>query len=208
MRVEALARRLAFAQRVSRRRVRTIADNPLLALRPIDVSVDKKMDLDAIFAAAGWVGAVKPVRARPKEDYPPQLEEQMKELERQFILRNLGRMVRDEDPDEPLPFTTEVVERPKIGGLLEGAKMQRHEQAELLGEMNIDRVRAELAWRREFQRQLDWSRLFSADSRVDFKGPAWKFDPDDPEIVAKAQARAEAAALAPPEADDEEDDLL
>lgn len=198
---------MAFARHVSRRRVRTIADNPLLELRPIDVSVDKKIDLDAIFAASGWVGAVKPVRARPKEDYSPQLEEQMKELERQFILRNLARYVRYDDPDEPMPFTTELIERPKLDGLLKDAKMKRHEQPELMDEMNLDRVRAELMWRREYHRTIDWGRQFAADSRIDFKGPAWKFDPDDPEIVAKAQARAEAAAAAPP-GDDEEDDFL
>jgi hypothetical protein len=192
VRLDPFTPREAFARGLGGAGIRTWFDRcRVMPLEPIDTGVDRRMDLESIAKQSTWVGKVKPPREKTREEYPLQLEEQMREVERQFILRNIGRYEMFVDPDEPLPLEKDKVERPSITTALAGAREYDHKPPEMLDAISLDAVRAELAWRRRFTRELVWNRRFGAEVRKHVTVPLWKFDPEDPEsadVVAAIEA--------------------
>lgn len=182
--------RLAFAARFGAS-IRTWFDRCRVeGITPIDTGVDRRIDLDAIVSHSAWVGSVKAPRPKTQEEYPLELEEQLREVERQFILRNLARYELDIDPDEPMPLDRHNIERPSIEGVLDASRYA-YEPPELLEETLLDAVKSEMAWRREFTRTMRWERHFGSEVKKHYSGPLWKYDPDTAEA---ARAKADAAA--------------
>jgi len=171
-----------------------VTSPPIEPMQIVDTAVDRRMDLDAIFAHGDWVGLVKPTRTKSRDELPAEVEEQMRELERQFILRNLGRAERFADPDEALPYEHSTVERLNLADAVATTRMERHAEPPLLDEMMIDTLRAEVAWRHHYMREMRWERHFGFEVRQAWTGPMWKFDPDDPEAQAALKAKPEPAA--------------
>lgn len=166
---------LAFAERALRaaRDVRPRGariDPP----EPLDTRVDRFVDLDALEALAEWQGLARPARTMSDEEYPSDLEEAMDEREPQFNLRNIPRAERYADPDERLAYDRDRFE---YGLHVEGVGEDRrweHEPPELLEEMNLDAVRAQLAWRRWYSNEARWERYFSKEIRTHTDGPLWR----------------------------------
>jgi len=170
-------------------RIRTWFDRcEVEALEPIDTGVDKRIDLDAIVEKSGWQGSVKSPREKTREEYPLELEEQMREVERQFILRNIGRYEMFVDPDEPLPFEEDRIDKPSIESAMSEARDYQHEAPELLDTLSLDAVRSEIDWRRRFTRVMQWNRRFGAEVQKHVQTPLWKYDPEDPEAAATVAA--------------------
>lgn len=182
--------RLAFASRFGAA-IRTWYDRCRVeGITPIDTGVDRRIDLEAIASHGAWQGSLKSPRPKTQEEYPLELEEQMREVERQFILRNLARYELFIDPDEPMPLDRQSVARPSIERVLDASRYA-YEPPELLEATLLDAVKSEMAWRREFTREMRWERHFGSEVKKHFTGPLWKYDPD----VAEAErARADAAA--------------
>lgn len=196
VRIDPFSAREAFARHVRRASIRTWFDRCRIeALEPIDTGVDKRIDLDAIVERSGWEGSVKSPREKTREEYPLEVEEQMREVERQFILRNIGRYEMFVDPDEPLPLEEDRIDKPSIESLMADARDYAHEPPELIDELSLDAVRHELGWRRRFTRELRWNRRFGAEVQKHVQIPLWRYDPEDPESADTVAAiEAEIAA--------------
>lgn len=151
---------------------------------PIDVRVDKILDLQSF--GRGPSLFLKTPRPKKASEYPEGLEDRLKkDLERQFILRNLRRFVKTINKDDPLEF-----ERKPAGVKLElnaRAHLQDlHRTPELLDGLGVDHARAELEWRHRFLEVMQWERYFCKEIKDEFQGPLWKHDPDTNPIQSKS----------------------
>jgi len=160
----------------------------ILPFEPIDTGVDRRIDLEAIARKGTWVGNVKNPRPKTPEEYPLELEEQMRDLERQFILRNLDRYEMFIDPDEPLPLDKKTVEYANIEAAMAEARDYEHKPPELLDVLILDAVKDEIRWRHRFTTEMRWDRRFGAEVRKHVTGPLWKYDPEAPESAQVARA--------------------
>ncbi|TNF38481.1 MAG: hypothetical protein EP329_00285 [Deltaproteobacteria bacterium] len=189
VRIDPFSAREAFVRHVHGAAIRTWYDRCRVEpLEPIDTGVDKRIDLDAIVKKGGWQGSVKAPREKTREEYPLELEEQMREVERQFILRNIGRYELFVNPDEPMPFDHDRFDKPSIDAAMAEARDYQHEPPELLAALSLDAVREEIDWRRRFTREMRWNRRFGAEVQKHVQTPLWKFDPEDPEAAATVAA--------------------
>ncbi|MGM0574458.1 MAG: hypothetical protein ACQEXJ_01815 [Myxococcota bacterium] len=173
--MDPFAPHLAFAERALRVardvRPRGAAITPT---EPIDTRADRLVDLDELEAIASWQGLRKAPREMRDDDYPSDLEGAMEEREPQFILRNIPRVERYADPEERLGYEHDRIQ---YGFHVEGvdeARTYRHEPPELLEEMNLDVVRAQLRWRRWYSDEACWERYFSREIREKTQGPLWR----------------------------------
>lgn len=159
---------------------------------PIDVRADKILDLQSF--GKGPALFLKMPRPKKANEYPEGLEDRLKkDLERQFILRNLMRFVKTVNKDDPLEF-----ERKPAGVKVEldaRAHLQDlHRTPELLEDLGVDHVRHELAWRHRFLEVMQWERYYCKEIKDEFQGPMWKHDPDTNPIQSKQIDAAAAAA--------------
>ncbi len=187
--------RLAFVDRIfrsQRARVRTWFDRSRIQpIEPLDSGADRIVNYEALEAMMDWQGLVRRPRPMPKDAYPSEIEEAMQHREPQFILRNLGRVEKEVDPDEPLPLDRRPL---PIGAALDGldsAKDVRHEPPQLLDEMTVDVFSEQHGVMRRLYRE-PWNRRFSKELRADHTGPMWSYDPDAAEAK-RAAAAAEGA---------------
>jgi len=123
-------------------------------------------------------GLCKPIKERPLEDYPAELDSQMEFKEPQFILRNIPRV--EKIVDDWLEFDHSRVMVRDWHGLVEAVHRQRYAAPELLGELNVARVAAYREGIRQLFFRADWSRHFCAELNRKLDGPVWKYDPDKP----------------------------
>lgn len=161
---------------------------------PIDVRADKILDLQAF--GKGPAPFLKMPRPKKASEYPEGLEDRLKkDLERQFILRNLMRFVKTVNKDDPLEF-----ERKPAGVKLEldarAHLADLHRTPELLDELGVDHVRHELAWRHRFLEVMQWERYYCKEIKDEFQGPMWKHDPDTNPIQSRQIDDAAAASKA------------
>jgi len=176
---------LRFAGRTGMR-LRPWMDRPgPRPLEPIDTHADKFVDFDVLEALASFRGLFKlPVEMHP-DNYPSSVQDQMRELEPQFILRNLGRVERMDEGQGRLPLQHD---RPAPGidiDAIAELRSARYEPPELLEETNLDVVSSLTAFRRHLYRDVRWERHFSREIREDFDGPMWRYEPP-PEEPAEA----------------------
>ncbi len=194
VRLDPFAAGLRFAARVAEPRILTAADRPgIRAVRRMDADVEGRMDLDQIERWREWAGALREARPMNPGGLPAEVEEPMREKERQFILRNLGRAERIVDPDGPLPYTTEFVEWPTIEDAYARTRGYAHQTPRMLEQSNLDVVRSELAWRRRMHRGIKWGERFGHEVKQTLTGPMWKHDP---EAQAEREDTAETTAAA------------
>jgi len=159
---------------------------------PIDVRADKILDL----AAFGKVPHqfLKMPRTKRNDEFPEGYEDRLKkDVERQFILRNLMRYVKTIDKGDPLEFEKRAV-GVKIDLDTRAHLKDLHRKAELLAKLGTDHVRHELAWRHRMLEVMQWEQYYSAEIKQDFPGPLWKHAPETNPIPAKRIDDAEAAA--------------
>lgn len=150
---------------------------------PIDVRADKILDLKAF--GKGIDPFVRAPRIKKREEFEDDLDDRMKhDLERQFILRNIGRYVRI--VDEKLEFNHTPVELAQLDFDVRAHVKERHKPPELLNELSTDVVRFDMDWRRTMRDVMEWERYFSREIREDFPGPIWKHDPVTNPVPAKA----------------------
>lgn len=167
-------------------------------LEPIDTQADKLVDFDALEALASFRGLFKvPVEMHP-DNYPSSIQDQMRELEPQFILRNLGRVERMNEGQKRLPVERH---RPAPGidiDAIAQLRLARYESPELLDETNLDVVSGLTAFRRRLYRDVRWERHFSREIREDFEGPMWRYQPPEDAPTAPA-AQADVGSSVPDE---------
>lgn len=160
-------------------------------LEPIDTRADKLVDLDALEALASFRGLFKaPVEMHP-DSYPSAVQDQMRQLEPQFVLRNLGRVERVDEGQGRLPMKRD---RPAPGIDIDAVarlRLARYEPPTLLEETNLDFVTGLTAFRRHLVREVRWERHFSREIREDFEGPMWRYQP--PEDAPQSALSADAA---------------
>jgi hypothetical protein len=192
--IDPFARHRGFAGWVRTGKLRTSFQRFLEHMRePIDVRADRILDL----AAFGQVPHQFLKMPRPKrpDELPEGFEDRMKDLERQFILRNLRRFVKTVDRNDPLEF-----EKKEVGVKLDLDTRKHladlHRRPELLGDTGLEQVRNELAWRHRFLEVMQWERYFCKEIKDDFDGPLWKHDPETNPIQAKAADEAIATSPA------------
>jgi hypothetical protein len=113
---------------------------------------------------------------RPRFTVDAKLEEAMEHKTPQFFLRNIPRL--DRDPTQA-PFDAVPVERKGYEAALQEARSARHEPPKLISEWMLDRVRAYRATTVRWLWDEDWSRYIGAEIKKDFKGPLWRYDPDE-----------------------------
>jgi len=160
---------------------------------PIDVRADKMLDL----AAFGRVPHpfLKMPRPKRNDELPDGHEDRLKkDLERQFILRNLMRYVKTVNKDDPLEFEKRAV-GVKIDLDTRAHLKDLHRKADLIDELGVEHVKHELAWRHRMLEVMQWERYFCAEIKEDFQGPLWKHDPETNPIRAKFTDEPDAPAV-------------
>lgn len=156
---------------------------------PIDVRADKILDL-AAFGKAPHAFLKMPRKKRPDE-FPDGYEDRLKkDVERQFILRNLMRYVKTVNRDDPLEFDKKPV-GVKVDLDARAHLRSLHRAPELLDDLGHDHARHELDWRRTMHDVMQWEEWFCKEIKEDFSGPLWKHDPVKNPVKAKV---ADAAA--------------
>ncbi len=178
--IDPFAKAVAFMTDVFDGHIVSFADrSPIQPIEPLDTKVDRRMDLDAIIdAQSSWEGAVKAPRTMRDDELSHEVTDQMREKERQFILRNIGRKEMFNDPDEPLPFEATEVDVAIIEGVLDEIRSLTYEPPPLIDDMTLDTVRDNLKWRKRFTRELQWERHFGHEVAANVEGPLWRYDPD------------------------------
>lgn len=171
---------LDFARRHGPNPPTTAADRPgFEPIEPIDTRADKLLDLDELERIASWSGGFKPAREMRPDEYPVEVEDALAEREPQFHLRNIGRAERHADPDNLDEITRDRV----VYGLhVEGALVTHdvtYQPPELLGEMNLDAMRRHRAQTRQVLDQDPWERHFCRELKQKWRGPMWRYDPDE-----------------------------
>ncbi|MFT7583482.1 MAG: hypothetical protein ACI9MR_005169 [Myxococcota bacterium] len=150
-------------------------------MEPIDTGIDSRMDLDAIVQHSTWQGTFVAPRVKTQDELSHEVEEQMRQIERQFILRNLGRAERYTDPKDPLPLDRETVERSSVESPdLNEIRKLKYSQPDFGNDSSIEYVRGELDWRRKLYAELPWGDHFSVEVNATFDGPLWQRDPFNP----------------------------
>ncbi len=140
----------------------------------IDVKVDKVLDLSKF--GREFKGFYKPVRLKAAEEIKDEFEERRRNLEPQFILRNLGRVVKEIEPGAPLDFKRV---RSAVKSLESPPDMSKlYAAPAFLPAMGHDHAREERKWRRYMLEEMDWNRYFSREIKEKIAGPLWAHDPD------------------------------
>jgi hypothetical protein len=187
--LDPFARHRSFAGSMRAGKLRSSFQSFLDSWRePIDVRADRMLDLQG-FGRLPHAFLKMPRNKRPDE-LPDGHEDRLKnDLERQFILRNLARVVKTINRNDPLEFERKAISlkfeldyRRELGDL--------HRKAELLDDLGLDHVRRELAWRHRFLEVMQWERHFCKEIKDDFEGPLWRHDPDTNPIQSKAADEA------------------
>lgn len=173
--------RLRFVDAVTGGRPRTWYDRCRIEpLEPLNTRVDSFIDMEALEAIATWQGCRKSPTEMAPEAYPSALEEQLREVEPQFILRNIGRAERWTDSEEPLEFERREVALGIEAPELEEVRRAKHAPPDLMDTMMLDLVQAEIAHRRFLFVESDWTRHFGRELKETITGPLWRHDPDAP----------------------------
>lgn len=182
----------AFAKSVKGGQLKTTFGEFLDAWRePIDVKVDKKMDLEAF--GKGPELFLKMPRPKRPDEFPSDLSDRMKQdLERQFNLRNLARYVKTIDKGDPLEWDHNKVELGKMDHDARAHMQEVYKKIEgVTLALGVDQVRAELAWRHRMLEVMQWERYFSAEIKAEFSGPMWRHDPDTNPVGAQGRQTAD-----------------
>jgi len=183
---------LAFAKSVKGGQLKTTFGDFLDSWRePIDVQVDKKMDLDAF--GKGPELCLKMPRDKRPDEFPSDLADRIKQdLERQFNLRNLARYVKTIDKGDPLEWEHKKVEIGKMDLDARGHMPEVYAKIEgVTLELGVDTMRSELAWRHRMHDVMQWERYFSKEIKDEFSGPMWKHDPDTNPVGAQGRQTAD-----------------
>ena len=148
---------------------------PLLDPRPDRLLASLPLEKIAAGASAGLV---RPVKERPIEEYPAELDTQMEFKEPQYFLRNIPRVERI--PDDPLEFDRTALFVRDWHAVVQAVHRQRREPVQLIEELNEARVREYRQGTRRLFFQTDWTRHFGKELAATVDGPLWKYDPDAP----------------------------
>lgn len=151
---------------------------------PIDVSADKRLNLEHI--GQDMPTAYKEVRLKKRQEMNDDLDDRMKhDLERQFVLRNLNRVVKDVYKGDPLEFEYRRVELAQLDFQYRQYLEDMHHRPELIDELGSQLMGAELRWRKKMRDDMPWEEHFSREIREDFDGPMWKHDPKAHPVASK-----------------------
>jgi len=172
--------RLNFTKTVGMRIRTTTERSKIREFRPIEIHVDGFLDIEKLEALANFEGLLRMPREQSEHDYPTDLEEQMKICEPQFILRSLGRVVREGGPDEPLPLESAPSERDLVTAALDEVRRLETEPLDLIDQMTYEAVAEHRGWMKWLYDDVRWERHFSREIKEDFAGPLWRYDPDAP----------------------------
>jgi hypothetical protein len=169
---ERFANRLASVRPTARARPESI-----LPLAPLDVSVDKLMDLDALEAHASFEGMIRSPRTKEEGELSGEISDALTECKPQFHLRNLNRVERFADPEEPLGFETVTTESGLPAETSDAPDPMARLKPVLLDGTSIEAVRELRAEHDVLFRQTAWNEHFSREIKDDATGPLWKSAP-------------------------------
>ena len=171
---------VAFASSMAGARATALARlDAIRPLDPLDTTIDKLVDLEALEALASFGGLLRLPRTRASEELDDDITEALGECKAQFHLRNLGRAERFVDLDEPLPL--EPVERESgLPGASESTEslMARLPSA-LITSTSVAAVREFQGDRRSLFEETAWNEHFSKEIKADATGPLWAPSQDD-----------------------------
>jgi hypothetical protein len=169
---ERFATRLAGTRPIARAR-----PDAMLPMEPIDVAVDRRMDLEALVAQATFEGAVRAPRTLEEDELSGEISDALTECKPQFHLRNLNRVERFADPDEPLDFETVVSQTGlPVESADEPDPMARLTPG-LLARTSIEAIRGLRAEHDALFRDTAWNEHFSRELKENATGPLWKQGP-------------------------------
>lgn len=181
--------RLAFIDRVSPRLATLGEERSMKPLEPIDTTVDSFLDIEKLERLAAFQGCFRSPRSQSVDELPEEVSEALKNLEPQFILRNLSRAVRDVDPSEPLAMEMADTGRVNMGDVLQDSRTARIERVDLLESLTPEFMASQHATMRTLVQKTRWEEHFSREIKEDFQGPIWKYDPHAvPEVDADGDA--------------------
>lgn len=170
--------RVAFAE-ARGATVKTWFENCQIAeFVPLDTRADKLVDLDKLAELTEFEGLIRRPTVMAEEDYPFNVSEAMRELEPQFVLRNLARVERLGDPEDQLPFEREKFEAGLNEDPFAEVRAQRYTPPEWLEDMNLGRVIENRSFMKGLYHETNWERHFSREIKADHAGPMWTYDPD------------------------------
>ncbi|MEE2779597.1 MAG: hypothetical protein VYE15_03670 [Myxococcota bacterium] len=135
------------------------------------------IDPEVIASRQSWQGSVVPHRPRDPEDYPTEVSDALENCEPQFILRNLARMDRWGDPDEPLEL--EMMEVPYGLPAPESTGLLDFQPASPDLDLSVDVLRQRKRETRWLMDELAWETRFSKELKESHVGPMWRAEPDE-----------------------------
>jgi FPC/CPF motif-containing protein YcgG len=172
--------RLAFAEKRGMS-LRTAGDREgMRPLKPIDTRADKFLEIDELEKLAAFQGLFRSPVEQSQDAYPEHMKEALRNVEAQFILRNLARAVRMVDPDEHLEFEFVDSGRTNIATALADSRSAKIERVELLEEMTPQLVGNHRSFIKGLYDDTAWERHFSREIKERITGPIWRYDPDAP----------------------------
>ena len=182
--------RLAFVDRCSAT-LKTAGDSEYFQpITPIDTTVDRFIDVDKLEKLAMFQGLFQPPSQKPESDFPEETTEALANREPQFILRNLARMVKHADPDEPLELDRLPSGRVNVATSLEESRNAKLDRPELLEEMTTAFMQARRSFIKNLYQETRWEEHFCREIKEDFDGPIWRYDPSA-EVDDESQAENE-----------------
>ena len=159
--------------------LRAVTPAELAKFKPPEVRDIHLIDPEVIEARQTWQGSVVPHRPRDPEDYPTEVSDALENCEPQFILRNLARMDRWGDPDEPLELEAMEVPyglpAPDSGGLLD------FQPASPDLDLSVDIFAQRKLETRWLVDELAWETRFSKEIKENHQGPMWRAALDEPD---------------------------
>ena len=170
---------LRFVAYFEAKKASTFADRMTLTpLEPIDVSVDRKLDFESLEAIASWHGFFKNPRIKDSAEFDVEADNRLKECMAQFHLRNIGRVERIADPDEPLEYGHSRV---PYGLRADGAEIPKSDFecfAGFLSELTYDVVKSRQVMMRWFRHETQWEKHVCRELKEATALPLWRYHAD------------------------------
>jgi hypothetical protein len=156
------------------RRTARARPEELRPLEPLDVSIDKLVDLEALEQRASFEGMVRSPRTLDEDDLDPKISDALTECKPQFHLRNLSRAERFADPEQPLDFesTESSIGLPEPDD--DAPDPMARVRPDLLPSFSSQTVRGLRADHRQLFEETAWNEHFSREIKEDADGPLWK----------------------------------
>ena len=143
-------------------------------LEPLDVTIDKLVDLEALERRATFEGMVRSPRTLEEDELDTETSDAMTECKPQFQLRNLNRAERFVDPEQPMDFEANAhpIGLPEEDP--DAPDPMAPVRPELLASLSSDAVRGFRRDHRRLFQETAWNDHFSREIKEDAEGPLWR----------------------------------